>query len=246
MTGFAKRPKADSTQPKLLSLYQSWLRIYALRLHPELEQLWQLDDIFREEPEQSFSRCLKDITKLTSLIRNDARHLLLAPDFKGFVEKLKRVSPCQPWEPKATRLSVPSEPKRWLMRNLDEPLQLEYFQLLSELGIDEDKEAFVACSYELTVTWGEFEVNLVEIECGNVYSEPLRFARSPFKEQQEAIAEQLAAASLEQGGLSLRLMEEVSCLTCYAALAFALEARIDSFQEEAGVELESQFEAEIF
>lgn len=222
------------SQNHLFSFYQTLLRAYAAQFCPELEQLCLLASLSGSNPPQSFSGCVTELAKLTLALQKDARVLLTKPDFKVFVhERLRRFPPRQAWEPEAQPLSVGEEPERWLILSLDDPLQLKMHQLAQKPDIDDFQEFCTTYSYSLRICFGQYQAKLERILIGRLYSS-YRFVPESFKQQQEAIAQQLEAEFSQQGSLSLILREEISCLACYGASVFALQSKIEAFQRQAG------------
>ncbi|WP_179228649.1 hypothetical protein [Leptolyngbya ohadii] len=221
---------------RLFLVYLSLLRISTNRYLPHLEALWQLAPL----PEHYFvpnEPYLYQFRQWAEQLETDAYWLLEDKDFQAAVFLLKNSPPptafCkdtgalsesarQDWLQERTRLEVDENPTRWLAAQLRVPLRLSGFRLLIEKATDEEGETYTAWRYALSVNLGTATVPVVihASRCYGKVTMPLRL-----KEQQEEIVEQLKqavpAATPEQ------LVQEISCLVCFAAQIFDLARRLE-------------------
>jgi len=223
----------------LFGIYQSFLRAYVTRLHPELELLWQLNDNLQKAPLPPLSSIVTHLAVCNEAIELDTIYVLTMPDFHLFFQAcLKNFCPQQPEDAQPKPLSIHPDPDDWNLHDFDGRMELFDFELSTQPGLDEHGNACLIYSYALSVRLHEFTAELEDVQMGRLYESPFRFVSNRFKYQQEAIAQQLETQFSQQGDLLPQLVEEVSCVICYAALAFALEARIEAFWQQRDVTLE--------
>ncbi|MBD3885502.1 hypothetical protein IFO70_27670 [Phormidium tenue FACHB-886] len=226
----------------LFGIYQSFLRAYATRLHPELELLWQLNDDLQGTSLLPLSAIVTKLAVCNEAIETDATRVLSMPDFQLFWQTcLRNYRPRQAGAPAVKPLSVHPDPDYWALQELGGLLEIIEFELTPRRSVLENGKACVIYSYAMAVRLDEFTADLEGIEMGRLYESPFQFVAQDFKSQQEAIAQQMKTQFAPQGDIPLQVVEEASCILCYVTLALALESRIETFWQQQNTHPESLF-----
>ncbi|WP_193887202.1 hypothetical protein [Oculatella sp. LEGE 06141] len=219
----------------LFGIYQSFLRASAIRLHPELELLWQLNDDLQDAPLPPLSSIVSKLSLCNEVIETDTTRVLTMPDFHLFFQTcLKNFRGAS----QAKLLSIDPDPDNWNLHDFNGQMELFDFELSTQRRVEENGRACVIYFYALSVRLHEFTADLEAIQMGRLYESPFNFVSQDFKNQQEEIARQLETQFSQQDDILPQLLEEASCIICYAALAFTLEARVEAFWQHKDAPLE--------
>lgn len=219
----------------LFGIYQSFLRASVTRLHPELELLWQLNDNLQDAPLPPLSSIVTKLSLCNEVIETDTTRVLTMPDFHLFFQTcLKNFR----GDSQAKLLSIDPDPDNWSLHDFNGQMELFDFELSTQRSVDGSGRACVIYFYALSVRLHEFTADLEAIQMGRLYESPFNFVSQDFKNQQEEIARQLETQFFQQGDILPQLLEEASCIICYAALAFTLEARVEAFWQHKDAPLE--------
>lgn len=217
---------------RLFLVYLSLLHPWAVQQLPHLEILWQ----FAPTTELSFfpgQEHLIQFQQWTKQLEIDSYWLLEDADFQSAVHLFKN-PPDPPTLAKATgqvegepglrsKLEIVDDPQNWAVAKLRIPLSLYGFDFVKKPERDDDGQEFIACQYLLEVKLGAVEIPL-SVDAAQRYGKAAVLFW--WKDQQEQIAEQITQA-LAETEIANQVVEELSCLVCYAVQILALTERLE-------------------
>lgn len=228
-----------SEPDNLLAIYQTLVREHTIRFEPELGQLRLLVEQrmqeIRQQEQPLIAAQLSELNRITQALSSDARCLISTSEFHAFVQQLLS-APANRWYRSSPTLTVSDNPNTWLLRQLEYPLQLSEYRIIEENDAYDDENYYTSYQYSLLVRLGSVG-KTIEVRTGRLsYGNPTRYEAYEPQYQQEEIADELEGAiealNLEASQMTT-LLEEVSCLVCYARSLFGLEPSVANFNYSA-------------
>jgi exonuclease VII large subunit len=198
-----------------LEQYHSVLQRHEALVKPQLDQLRQAIDHtlseLRRLEEQHLDQQRRALAELRARLRLDARFVLHAAAFRGFLGRLEdeRLPP-------AFRVTFPADPARWVLDTLPLPLQLRGGERRQQQDYEEEHDCLrdlLAVRIHLGPLSVSAEVEQRARLLGEVREVPLAYQH---QELSFALGEHLEKLDLGEA-LSRTLSREVAAVVLYAA-----------------------------